>query len=95
MLMEGRKPQQACKLNGKKACSPKQTPFITKFNLLATRAAQIKSVSAFYRHCVKMWKRYLSRRSQRAKLDWEKYMKILKDNPLIKPHLPHSVYKLT
>lgn len=50
------------------------------------------SVAAFYRHCIKMWKRYLSRRSQRAKLKWVKFMKILKDNPLIKPYLPKSVF---
>lgn len=50
------------------------------------------SVSAFYRHCIKMWKRYLSKRSQRAKLKWDKFMEILKDNSLIKPHLPHSVF---
>jgi len=51
------------------------------------------SVSAFYRHCIKVWKRYLSKRSQRANIDWEKFMKLLKDNPLIKPYLPHSIYK--
>lgn len=50
------------------------------------------SVAAFYRHVIKIWHRYLSRRSQRAKLSWEKYMSILKDYPLIKPHIPHSVY---
>lgn len=50
------------------------------------------SVAAFYRHCLKIWKRYLSRRSQRASIDWEKFIGILKDYPLIKPYLPHSVY---
>lgn len=49
------------------------------------------SVAAFYRHCIKMWKRYLSRRSQRASIDWEKYMGILKDYPLLKPYLPRSI----
>lgn len=51
------------------------------------------SVAAFYRHCIKMWKRYLGKRSQRAKMGWEKFMRILKDNPLSEPHLPHSVFK--
>jgi len=37
------------------------------------------SVSAFYRHTVKVWKRYLSRRSQRANISWDKYVKILSD----------------
>lgn len=52
------------------------------------------SVEAFYRHCIKMWKRYLSKRSQRALLRWDKFMAILKDNPLVEPHLPHSIFKL-
>ncbi|MFO1259443.1 MAG: ISNCY family transposase [Gammaproteobacteria bacterium] len=52
------------------------------------------SVAAFYRHCIKMWKRYLGKRSQRALLRWDKFMGILRDNPLIKPHLPHSVFNL-
>lgn len=51
-----------------------------------------KSVAAFYRHVVKVWRRYLSRRSQRAKIGWEKYMRILKTNPLKKAHLPHTIY---
>lgn len=51
-----------------------------------------KSVAAFYRHVIKVWHRYLSQRSQRAKLAWEKYMRILNDYPLIQPRLPHTVY---
>jgi len=51
-----------------------------------------KSVAAFYRHIVKVWHRFLSRRSQRAKLSWEKYMRILSNHPLRKAYLPHSVY---
>lgn len=52
------------------------------------------SVALFYRHCVKTWKRYLGKRSQRAFLRWDKFNAILKDNPLIRPTLPHSVFKL-
>jgi RNA-directed DNA polymerase len=51
-----------------------------------------KSVAAFYRHTVKMWHRYLSRRSQRAYIKWERFVRTLEKYPLIKPHLPHSVY---
>jgi len=50
------------------------------------------SVSAFYRHMVEVWRRYLSKRSQRAKLSWEKFNKMLESYPLIKPHLPKSIY---
>lgn len=50
------------------------------------------SIAAIYRHTKEIWRRYLSKRSQRAKLSWEKYLRILEDYPLIKPYLPHSVY---
>jgi hypothetical protein len=50
------------------------------------------SVSAFYRHCIKMGKRYLSKRNQRASLKWDKFMGILKDNSLMNPRLPHSIF---
>lgn len=51
-----------------------------------------KCVSAFYRHILRTWHRYLSRRSQRSYIKWEKYLRILERFPLLKPHLPHSVY---
>jgi hypothetical protein len=47
-------------------------------------SGNFKSVAAYYRHVVKVWHRYLSRRSQRAKLSWEKYIK--------KAYLPNSMY---
>lgn len=50
-----------------------------------------KSVAAFYRHAIKVWHRYLSRRSQRAYLRWEVYVKILAKVSLAKPHLPHAI----
>ena len=50
------------------------------------------SICAFYRHIQKTWHRYLSRRSQRGFIKWEKFWKMLKRYPLIKPYLPHSVY---
>jgi hypothetical protein len=51
-----------------------------------------RSVAAYYRNIVKIWQRYLSKRSQRAKLSWDKYMKILTRYPLTKAYLPHSIY---
>jgi len=49
-----------------------------------------KSVAAFYRHIIKIWHRYLSRRSQRAYIRWDKYVKILDRVRLSKPYLPHA-----
>lgn len=51
-----------------------------------------KCVSAFYRHIIRTWHRYLSRRSQRSYIKWEKYLRILERFPLVKPYLPHSEY---
>ena len=50
-----------------------------------------KSVAAFYRHVIRIWHRYLCRRSQRAYIRWEKYMRILERVKLSKPYLPHTV----
>lgn len=50
------------------------------------------SVSAFYRHMVEVWRRYLSKRSQRATLNWEKFNKLLGAYPLLKPYLPKSIF---
>ena len=49
------------------------------------------SISSFYRHVVRMWHRYLSRRSQRGYIKWDDYWKIIKRYGLIQPYLPHSV----
>lgn len=49
------------------------------------------SISSFYRHVVEIWHRYLSRRSQRGYIQWDKYRDIIKRYGLIKPYLPHSV----
>ncbi len=55
-------------------------------------AGNFRSIAAFYRHVVKVWRRYLSRRSQRSYIRWDKYARILRDHPLEKPRLPHSIY---
>ena len=50
-----------------------------------------KCVAAFYRHVIKTWHRYLSRRSQRSYIKWDKYNRILERVKLLKPYLPHAV----
>lgn len=51
-----------------------------------------RAVAAFYRHTVRQWHRYLSRRSQRSYILWEKFEGILARHPLLRPTLPHSIY---
>ena len=49
------------------------------------------SINAFYRHVQWAWRRYLSRRSQRAELSWEKFHRMLERYPLEPPRLPKAV----
>jgi hypothetical protein len=51
------------------------------------------SISAFYRHIQRVWHRYLSRRSQRSYIPWEKFWQIVEKYSLLKPFLPHSIYR--
>ena len=51
-----------------------------------------RSVAAFYRHAVRQWHQYLSRRRQRSYILWEKFVQILVRYPLVRPTLPHSIY---
>jgi RNA-directed DNA polymerase len=39
------------------------------------------------------WRKYLDRRSQKAKMTWERFNRLLKRYPLPRPHLPHSYLK--
>jgi group II intron reverse transcriptase/maturase len=50
------------------------------------------SINAFYRHVQWAWHRFLSRRSQRARISWEKFYKLLEKYPLEKPHLPKAAH---
>jgi len=48
------------------------------------------SINAFYRHVQRMWQRYLSKRSQRAFIPWEKFYELQKLYPLEEPYLPKA-----
>jgi RNA-directed DNA polymerase len=50
------------------------------------------SINAFYRHVQKMWQRYLSRRSQRGYIPWDKFYQLLERFPLEKPYLPKAMH---
>ena len=52
----------------------------------------ISALYALYRHTIKYWRKSLSSRSQKGKLNWSKYKKILEKFPPIKPRLflPYS-----
>lgn len=48
-----------------------------------------------YKHAVEsIWQRWLSRRSQRAKIKWERFKQLLRVFPLPLPRVVHSIYRV-
>lgn len=48
-----------------------------------------------YKHAVeRIWQRWLSRRSQRAKIRWERFRQLLRVFPLPPPRIVHSIYRV-
>ena len=50
-------------------------------------------IKVFYRHTLRVWHRYLCRRSQRASIRWEKFLEIQKRYPVKRPYLPKSIFR--
>ena len=51
------------------------------------------ALSCFWRGVQQSWKKWLSRRSQRAYLDWVRFHRLLERYPLPPPVVVHSVYR--
>jgi group II intron reverse transcriptase/maturase len=49
-----------------------------------------RSLEIMYTHTMKLWKKWLSRRSQKAYLNWEKFRRILEQVPLPLPRIIHQ-----
>lgn len=48
-----------------------------------------------YKHAIeRIWQRWLSRRSQRAKIKWERFKQLLRVFPLPPPRVVHSIYRV-
>lgn len=47
-----------------------------------------RQIASFYHWTRRLWKKWLSRRSQKARLDWEKFKRIVRRNPLLPPRIP-------
>jgi len=52
-----------------------------------------KALHRFYEAIKRIWKKWLSRRSQRGYLDWERFGRLLRHYPLPRPKVVHSVYR--
>jgi RNA-directed DNA polymerase len=51
------------------------------------------ALSRFFQQVVRVWRKWLNRRSQRARLHWERFNRLLKRYPLPSPVVVHSVYR--
>ena len=50
------------------------------------------SLGRFCYEVRRLWHKWLSRRSQKAKLDWPTFNRLLKSYPLPPPHMKRSAY---
>jgi group II intron reverse transcriptase/maturase len=52
----------------------------------------IRALGLFLFETKRAWRHWLDRRSQKAKMTWEKFNRLLERYPLPAPRLPHSIY---
>jgi group II intron reverse transcriptase/maturase len=52
-----------------------------------------RMLTMFWHAVEKIWQRWLSRRSQRAKIKWERFKQMLRVFPLPPPRIVHSIYR--
>jgi group II intron reverse transcriptase/maturase len=50
-----------------------------------------RALSRFYRAVHEVWRKWLNRRSQRAKMTWERFTRLIRRYPLPRPGIAHSV----
>jgi RNA-directed DNA polymerase len=51
------------------------------------------TLSRFFQEVLRVWRKWLNRRSQRARLNWERFNRLLTCYPLPSPVVVHSVYR--
>ena len=49
-----------------------------------------RSLNAYYREAHRIWRKWLNRRSQKARMVWEKFTLLIKRHPLPRPRIIHS-----
>ena len=52
-----------------------------------------QALGNFLRQVTRVWQRWLNRRSQRARMDWSRFLRLLKRYPLPPPRVVHSIYR--
>jgi RNA-directed DNA polymerase len=53
-----------------------------------------RMLAMFWHAVERIWQRWLSRRSQRAKIKWERFKQLLRVFPLPPPRVVHSIYRV-
>lgn len=53
-----------------------------------------RMLTKFWHAVERIWQRWLSRRSQRAKIKWERFKQLLRVFPLPPPRVVHSIYRV-
>jgi group II intron reverse transcriptase/maturase len=51
-----------------------------------------RALSRYLRLTERAWRKWLNRRSQRARMTWERYKRLLQRYPLLPPRVVHSIY---
>lgn len=54
----------------------------------------LRARSCFAREVERTWRKWLGRRSGRAKRDWEHLKRLLRRYPLPSPKIVHSIYRV-
>jgi group II intron reverse transcriptase/maturase len=50
-----------------------------------------RALSSFYYRVTQEWRKWLNRRSQKAKMTWERYCRLLANYPLPRPRIVHAI----
>jgi RNA-directed DNA polymerase len=51
------------------------------------------SLGAFFHQVKRIWQRWLNRRSQNARMKWDRFLRLLTRYPLPRPRVVHSIYR--
>jgi hypothetical protein len=50
-----------------------------------------QALSNFHRQVTREWRKWLHRRSQKAKMTWERFNRLLVNYPLLGPRIVHAI----
>ena len=53
------------------------------------------SLASFFHWVKRAWQRWLNRRSQNARMEWDRFTRLLERYPLPRPRVIHSIYRQT